>query len=77
LHANDANGLKKIKSLKNNSRYVTDKLRVYIEAMRDIAPGEEILVGYGKEYWDTIHYNMKLSVIDTSPALYQASSNQQ
>jgi SET domain-containing protein len=77
LHANDANGLKKIKSLKNNSRYVTDKLRVYIEAMRDIAPGEEILVRYGKEYWDTIRYNMKLSVIDTSPALYQASSNQQ
>lgn len=60
-YANDANGLTKIKGLKNNGIYVhDDKNRVYIEAKRDIQPGEEILVGYGSDYWKTIRENMKI-----------------
>ena len=59
-YANDANGLKKIKSVKNNARYVVDNLRVYIEAVKDISAGDEILVRYGKEYWDVIRHNIKL-----------------
>ena len=60
-YANDAEGLKKIKEVKNNARYVIDGLRVYIEAIKDIAPGGEILVRYGKEYWEIIRYNQKLA----------------
>ena len=60
-YANDAGGLKKIKELKNNARYVIDGLRVYIEATKDIVAGGEILVRYGKEYWDIIRHNQKLA----------------
>ena len=59
-YANDANGLKKLKLVKNNARYVVDNLRVYIEAVKDIPAGGEILVRYGKEYWDVIRHNIKL-----------------
>jgi SET domain-containing protein len=59
-YANDADGLKKIKSIKNNARYVIDDFRVYIEAVKDIPAGGEILVRYGKEYWDVIRHNMKV-----------------
>ena len=61
-YANDANGLKKIKSIKNNARYVIDDLRVYIEAIKDIPEGGEILVRYGKEYWDVIRHNLKIHI---------------
>jgi SET domain-containing protein len=57
-YANDAKGLKKIKGLKNNSLYAIDGVRVFIEAAEDIPEGGEILVGYGKEYWDIIRRNM-------------------
>jgi SET domain-containing protein len=56
-YANDASGFKKIKGLSNNSEYVVDGKRVFIVAKRDIAKGEEIFVGYGKDYWDTIRKN--------------------
>ena len=59
-YANDADGLKKIKSIKNNARYVIDDFRVYIEAVKNIPMGGEILVRYGKEYWDVIRHNMKV-----------------
>lgn len=51
-YANDAKGVVREKGIRNNSQYITEGLKVYISALRDIAPGEEILVGYGKEYWD-------------------------
>ena len=51
-YANDAKGNSRVEGLKNNSQYVTVGDRGYIEAKRDIQPGEEILVGYGKGYWD-------------------------
>ena len=56
-YANDARGLAKIKGLKNNADYVVDGGRAYIDATRNIEKGEEILVGYGKEYWDVIKQN--------------------
>ena len=65
-YANDASGLKKLKSIKNNARYVIDNLRVYIEATRDIPPGGEILVRYGKEYWDAIRHNLKIDKMKKS-----------
>ena len=59
-YANDARGLQKIKGIANNSAYVHDKLRVFIEAVKDIAANSEILVAYGKEYWDAIKHNSKM-----------------
>lgn len=58
-YANDAKGLTKIKGLTNNSIYVNDGLRAFIESTKDIPAGSEILVAYGKEYWDVIRQNIK------------------
>lgn len=51
-YANDAGGLQKIKGLVNNSKYVEDRGRVFMEAVKDIPTGAEILISYGREYWD-------------------------
>lgn len=59
-YANDARGMVKVKGLTNNSEYVTEGLKVYIKAKRAILPGEEILVGYGKEYWDVMRENAEI-----------------
>ncbi len=59
-YANDARGIVRVEGIKNNSEYVTEKRRCYIEATRDIPAGSEILVGYGAEYWQVIRYNIKL-----------------
>jgi SET domain-containing protein len=59
-YANDARGLKKIKGLTNNAQYTEDGLKVFIQATKDIPAGSEILVGYGKEYWEVIRYNKRL-----------------
>lgn len=69
-YANDAQGLTRIKGINNNCRYVTDTdtMRVYIEAVKDIPAGGEILVQYGKEYWDVIKYNMKLDAEEKAKA---------
>ena len=60
-YANDARGLVRIKGITNNAEYVEDGLRVYIQAKKNIPAGGEILVGYGKEYWDIIRENKKLA----------------
>jgi uncharacterized protein len=61
-YANDAQGMTRIKGLTNNCQYIAemDTLRVYIEAVKDIPAGGEILVQYGKEYWDVIKHNIRL-----------------
>jgi uncharacterized protein len=58
--ANDAKGTTKIKGLKNNCTYEVEGNKVFITALRDIDAGSEILVSYGKDYWDVIRYNQKL-----------------
>ena len=60
-YANDARGSKKIQALANNCKYVQDDLRVFIESKKDIPAFSEILVGYGKQYWDVILNNKKIS----------------
>ena len=55
--ANDANGLNKIKNLKNNSKFIIQQNKVYIQVVKDICAGEEILVSYGREYWKVIAEN--------------------
>lgn len=59
-YANDAKGIVRVPGVRNNSDYVTEKRRCYIEAVKDIPARSEILVEYGKEYWDAIRYNVRL-----------------
>ncbi|HRN56470.1 MAG TPA: SET domain-containing protein-lysine N-methyltransferase [Agriterribacter sp.] len=59
-YANDAKGIGKIKGVRNNAVYATVKKRVYIKATRDIKAGEEILVDYGKSYWQTVRANKRI-----------------
>ena len=58
-YANDAEGLSRLKGLKNNACYEIYGEQAYIVAERDINAGEEVFVGYSKEYWDCIRYNIK------------------
>lgn len=50
-YANDAQGLVRVQGVRNNSEYVSEGKRCFIEATRNIKAGEEILVSYGREYW--------------------------
>ena len=59
-YANDARGLTKKRGLRNNAEYAEIGDKVFIKANKDIPAGSEILVSYGKEYWDAIRYNKKL-----------------
>ncbi|MEO6316717.1 MAG: SET domain-containing protein-lysine N-methyltransferase [Chitinophagaceae bacterium] len=61
-YANDARGPGKVAGILNNADYITRGKKVFIQATKDIAAGGEILVSYGKEYWDVIRYNHKLSL---------------
>jgi uncharacterized protein len=51
-YANDARGFSKIVGLRNNAEYLVKKGEVFIISIRKIHKGEEILVPYGKSYWD-------------------------
>jgi uncharacterized protein len=62
-YANDARGLVRMTGLRNNSEYVSEGSRCFIEATRNIKAGEEILVSYGREYWTLIKKLKKKSVI--------------
>lgn len=58
-YANDADGLQRIRGVRNNCVYVTDGLKVYMEAVKDIPAGSEIFVQYGAGYWKTIRANAR------------------
>jgi SET domain-containing protein len=51
-YANDAMGISRVAGLRNNAEYLIYGNRVFIEATRNIRKGEEIFVGYGKEFWN-------------------------
>lgn len=60
-YANDARGISRVKGVINNCNYVNeDDGKVYIESIKDIPAGSEILVAYGKDYWDVIRNNLKI-----------------
>ncbi len=65
-YANDARGLTKIPGILNNAEYAEDGKKVYIKAKKDIQPGEEILVAYGKEYWQTVRENIRIDRRDAA-----------
>lgn len=60
-YANDAKGLTRVKGITNNCVYVNDGTRAFIESVKDIPAGAEILVDYTKEYWDVLKENLKSS----------------
>jgi len=74
-YANDAKGLVRIKGINNNCEYVNDNYRAYIESTKDIQAGGEILVGYGKEYWDVIRHNIKVENQRTKAAAKKEASS--
>jgi len=59
-YANDAKGLIKVKGITNNCVYVNDGTKAYIESVKDIPAGAEILVSYGKDYWDVVRANLRI-----------------
>ncbi|MEO6549549.1 MAG: SET domain-containing protein-lysine N-methyltransferase [Ferruginibacter sp.] len=58
-YVNDARGFTRVKGITNNCQYVEEGLKIYIEAIKNIAAGSELFVGYGKEYWDVMKKNAK------------------
>jgi SET domain-containing protein len=56
-YANDAKGSLNGIKLMNNCQYVIEECRVFLESKKDILPKSELLVGYGKEYWDILRVN--------------------
>ena len=60
-YANDANGLTKVKGVRNNCSYEVWKRSGWIKAEKNIKAGDEILVSYGAEYWRDIRYNIRLA----------------
>jgi hypothetical protein len=67
-YANDANGFQKVKGVTNNCIYVIDGLKVFVESTKDIPAGAEILVTYGKEYWQVMRKNIKIDEIEKKKA---------
>jgi uncharacterized protein len=51
-YANDGEGTIKVNGVSNNARYFKIGTSVYLRATVDIAAGSEILVKYGKGYWN-------------------------
>lgn len=56
-YANDAAGFVRLPGVRNNCRYEVIRNRAYIIASRNLKPGDEIFVAYGKEYWDALREN--------------------
>jgi len=56
-YVNDAKGCENGIKLMNNCVYVVENNRVFLEAKKDIPANSELLVSYGKEYWNVIRIN--------------------
>lgn len=65
-YANDARGLTRVEKLRNNSTFIEDDKRIYIQASRNIKAGSEILVNYGPDYWKTIRKNIEIDKRNTN-----------
>ncbi|CAN5475850.1 hypothetical protein BH11BAC1_BH11BAC1_00970 [soil metagenome] len=56
-YANDAKGWSRTAGLRNNSEYIEKNKQCFIKSTRRILKGEEIFVGYGREYWEMMKKN--------------------
>lgn len=62
-YANDAGGLVRLEGVRNNSEFISEGKRCYIDATRNIKAGEEIFASYGREYWTLIKKLKKQSIV--------------
>lgn len=60
-YINDAKGITRIEGVTNNTEFIIEKKRCFVEATKDIPAKSELFVGYGAEYWQAIRYNIKLA----------------
>lgn len=60
-YANDARGLTRLKGTSNNCVYERIGRQVFVRAAKDISAGSELLVSYGKGYWDTQRRNERIA----------------
>ncbi len=59
-YVNDARGITRVKGITNNCQYVEEGFKIFVESIKNIPAGSEILVAYGKEYWDIMKKNAKI-----------------
>jgi SET domain-containing protein len=59
-YVNDARGLTRVRGVPNNSVFVNLEGKVYIKATKNIPAETEILVSYGKNYWEAIRKNRQM-----------------
>jgi uncharacterized protein len=62
-YANDAGGLVRLEGVRNNSEFISEGKRCYIDATRNIKAGEEIFASYGRAYWTLIKKLKKQSIL--------------
>jgi hypothetical protein len=67
-YANDARGITRVDGIRNNAQYIIEKGRCYIDAMKNIEAGEEILVSYSADYWRVIKENLGIKPKKKKPA---------
>lgn len=58
-YANDAKGFTRIKGITNNSVYVNEGNRAFLESVKDIPAGAEIFVDYTQDYWKVMKENIR------------------
>ncbi|WP_276482046.1 SET domain-containing protein [Paraflavitalea pollutisoli] len=73
-YANDARGIGRVKGITNNSEYINEGKRVFIEATKDIPANSEILVPYGPEYWQVIRHNIRVEKENEKERLKKAKN---
>lgn len=62
-YANDAGGLVRVEGIRNNSEFISEGKRCFIESTRNIKAGEELFASYGREYWTLIRKLKRESII--------------
>ncbi|MES2566301.1 MAG: SET domain-containing protein-lysine N-methyltransferase [Bacteroidota bacterium] len=51
---NDAKGILRVPYLRNNVKLVSTNGRLFVIAIKNIKAGDELYLGYGKEYWQAM-----------------------
>jgi hypothetical protein len=73
-YANDAKGFTRIKGITNNSVYVNEGNRAFIETTKDIPAGAEIFVDYTQDYWKVMKENIRKEQRETKEAQKKEAS---
>jgi SET domain-containing protein len=74
-YINDAKGITRVPGITNNTEFVIEQKRCFVEATKDIPAFTELFVGYGAEYWQAIRYNIRLAESNKRKAERKKLSN--